>query len=79
MPSPFGSELKKTRKQLYLHHHTHFQVLSLRLSLCSPRLMTNGGGEAELQVLMVCMCDGGGGRAEGDHAAFQHMLVVEQV
>lgn len=29
MPPAFGREPKKTRKQLYLYHHTHFQVLSL--------------------------------------------------
>lgn len=56
MPPAFGREPKKTRKQLYLYHHTHFQVLSLSLSpsLCSPGLMTNGGRGAELKV-MVCM------------------------
>lgn len=83
--SSFWEGTEKDKKAIIsLPPYSFSGTLSLPFSLFlfSPRLMTNGGRGAELQVLqvlMVCMCvyeDGGGGGGWGqrDHASFQLML-----
>jgi len=57
--SSFGREPKKTRKQLYLYRHTHFQALSFSLSLFSQA--DDKWRERSRAAGADGVCDDGGG------------------